>query len=66
MNGLINETYLKVILEDVAAQSKPLSRDDLYALCRPDVHAGYGVEVEEAARRYFARRKRMGAGSLSL
>jgi hypothetical protein len=62
MNGLINERYLKGILEDVAEQSKPLSRDDFYALCRPDIRAGYGVEVEEAARRYFARRKRLGVG----
>ena len=65
MNGLINEPYLKVIHDDMAGQSKPLSRDDFYALCRPDIRAGYGVEVEEAARRYFARRKRMGAGGLS-
>jgi hypothetical protein len=65
MNGLINELYLKVILDDVARQSRPLSRDDFYALCRPDIRAGYGVEVEEAARRYFERRKRMGAGGLS-
>ena len=40
MNGLVNETYLEVILEDVAGQSKPLSRDDFYALCRPDIRAG--------------------------
>jgi hypothetical protein len=63
MNVLINETYLKGILDDVAQQSRPLSRDDFYALCRPDIRAGYGVEVEEAARRYFAGRKGVSAGS---
>jgi hypothetical protein len=62
MNDLINETYLQGILEDVAEQSRPLSRDDFYALCRRDIRAGYGVEVDEAARRYFTKRKRMGGG----
>jgi hypothetical protein len=57
MNALINETYLQGILEDVARQPKPLSRDDFYALCRRDIRTGYGAEVDEAARRYFATRK---------
>ena len=35
MNVLINETYLKGILDDVAQQSRPLSRDDFYAYIAP-------------------------------
>jgi hypothetical protein len=60
MNEVINETYLLGILKDVAEQARPLSRNDFYALCRRDIGAGYGIEVDEAARRYFTKRKRMG------
>ena len=57
MLDLINGEYLQGILDDVARQSKPLSRDDFYTLCRQDIHSGYRVEVDEAARRYFAKKK---------
>jgi hypothetical protein len=56
--NLLDEEYLRGILDDVESKSEPLSRDDFYALCRLDIHSGYGVEVDEAARRYFARKKR--------
>ncbi len=58
MADLINEEYVRGILADVAKQPKPLSRDDFYGLCRTDIHAGYGVEVDAGAHRYFARRNR--------
>ena len=58
MINLVNEEYLRGILDDVEGKSEPLSRDDFYALCRLDIRSGYGVEVDEAARRYFAKKKR--------
>jgi hypothetical protein len=62
MLDLINEEYLQGILDDVAKQSKPLSRDDFYTLYRRDIRSGYRVEVDEAARRYFAKKKKMTGG----
>jgi hypothetical protein len=55
---LVNEEYLRGILDDVESKSESLSRDDFYALCRQDISSGYRVEVDEAARRYFAKKKR--------
>jgi hypothetical protein len=60
MFDLINEEYLRGILDDITKQSKPLSRDDFYTLYRRDIRSGYAVEVDEAARRYFAKRKQLG------
>jgi hypothetical protein len=60
MFDLINEEYLLAILDDVAKQSKPLSRDDFYTLYRRDIRSGYAIEVDEAARRYFAKKKKLG------
>jgi hypothetical protein len=51
----INTAYVQVILDDMSKQSKSLSRDDFYALCRRDI--SIGVEVDEAARRFFARKR---------
>ena len=53
----INTAYVQVILDDMSKQSKSLSRDDFYALCRRDISIGYGVEVDEAARLFFARKR---------
>ena len=58
MINLVNEEYLRAILDDVESKSEPLSRDDFYALYRLDIRSGYRVEVDEAARRYFAKKKR--------
>ncbi len=57
MMEFINETYVKGILDDVAPDSARLSRDDFYAACRRDIYIGYRAEVDEAARRYFARKR---------
>ena len=53
----INEAYVKGILDDVVVGSKRLSRDDFYAAYRRDIHQGYRAEVDEAARRYFAKKR---------
>ena len=58
MINLVNEEYLRAILDDVESKPEPFSRDDFYALCRRDIRSGYRVEVDEAARRYFAKKKR--------
>jgi hypothetical protein len=58
MINLVNEEYLRGILDNVEGKSESLSRDDFYALCRLDICSGYRVEVDEAARRYFAKKKR--------
>ena len=57
MMEFINEAYVKGILDDVVADSKRLSRDDFYTACRRDIYRGYRAEVDEAARRYFARKR---------
>lgn len=53
----INEAYVKGILDEVSAGSGRLSRDEFYAACRRDIHRGYRAEVDEAASRYFARKR---------
>ena len=58
MMEFMNEAYVKGILDELAAESKPFSRDDFYATCRQDIYKGYRAEVDEAARRYFARKRR--------
>jgi hypothetical protein len=57
MMEFINEAYVNGILDDVVADSKRLSRDDFYVACRQDIYRGYRAEVDEAARRYFARKR---------
>jgi hypothetical protein len=57
MTKFINEAYVKGLLDDVVADSKRLSRDEFYAACRGDIYRGYRAEVDEAASRYFARRR---------
>ena len=57
MIEFINEAYVKGILDDAIADSKRLSRDDFYAVCRQDIYRGYRAEVDEAARRYFAAKR---------
>jgi len=57
MVEFINEAYVKGILDNVVADSRRLSRDDFYAACRRDIYRGYRAEVDEAARRYFARKR---------
>jgi hypothetical protein len=56
MMEFINEAYVRGILADVV-ESRRLSRDDFYAACRRDIYRGYRAEVDEAARRYFARKR---------
>jgi hypothetical protein len=57
MVPVFNESYVREILEEADRQPHGLSRDDFYSLCRSDRAAGYLAEVDEAARRYFARRR---------
>jgi hypothetical protein len=57
MTKCINEAYVEGLLDDVVADSKRLSRDEFYAACRRDIYRGYRAEVDEAASRYFARRR---------
>jgi hypothetical protein len=57
MVELVNEAYVKGILDDVVADTKRLSRDEFYAACRQDMYRGYRAEVDEAAGRYFGRKR---------
>jgi hypothetical protein len=57
MMEFINEAYVKGILDDVVVESRRMSRDDFYSACRRDIHRGYRAEVDEAARRYFAKKR---------
>jgi hypothetical protein len=45
---VFNEDYVREI---------QLARDDFYKLCRPDMTAGFQPEVDEAARRYFTKKR---------
>ena len=57
MIPVFDESYVREILDEADSRPQPLSRDDFYRLFRPDTAAGYMAEVEEASRRYFAKRR---------
>lgn len=48
----MDESYIKEILAGAPAG---MTRDQFMVHCQLDINAGYAVEVEEAARRYFKK-----------
>jgi hypothetical protein len=50
------ERYVRAML-DQAAGHQSMSRDDFYNLFRGHIAAGFRAEVDEASRRYFARKR---------
>jgi hypothetical protein len=56
MIAMLNEEYVREILDGAQKRDQRLSRDEFYAMCRPDIAAGYRAEVDEAASRYFSKK----------
>jgi hypothetical protein len=50
------ERYVRAILDQTTGHPS-MSRDDFYSLFRGHIAAGFRAEVDEASRRYFARKR---------
>jgi hypothetical protein len=57
MVPVFREQYVQDVLREAAGWPQGLSRNDFYRVFRRDVAAGFQPEVDEAAHRYFTKRR---------
>jgi hypothetical protein len=57
MMPVFREQYVQDVLREAAGWPQGLSRNDFYRVFRRDVAAGFQPEVDEAAHRYFTKRR---------